>query len=538
MKNSETAVLASPDDVEADGVVATPAAAGGLDPLDTFARRHLGSSADDVATMLETMAVGSVDELIDRTIPAGIRLDGALELAGLDLNRPLGEAACLERLRRYAGENEVYTSMIGMGYYGTVTPPVILRNVLEDPRWYTPYTPYQAEIAQGRLEALINFQTVVADLTGLPLAGASLLDEATAAAEAMAMCHNIAGGKRPRFLVADDCHPQTIAVVRTRGESMGIMVEVRSRKSEVRNGELKSDKSSDFRLPTSDFEDVCGILLQYPATDGRIGDYRKLAEAAHDAGALVVAATDLLACTLIEPPGDWGADIAVGTSQRFGVPMGYGGPHAAFLSTREQYARKTPGRIIGVSKDASGGTAYRMAIQTREQHIKRDKATSNICTAQVLLAIVAGFYAVYHGPEGLKAIAERVHRLTRAMAAGLRKLGYEVVHDRYFDTLAVRFRSADALIDAAASKRINLRKLDNTTVTLSLDETTTEADLRDLFAALAFDSGQGPHPRPARRPRRRRPPFVIRHSCFVIPHPPRLPPLPHRARTACVTWLG
>ena len=468
-----------------------PAAApAGFDALDTFPRRHLGSAAADVAAMLDTVGVDSIDELIDRTIPPGIRLDGPLDLAGLDPDRPLGEAACLERLRRYADENEVYTSMIGMGYYGTITPPVILRNVLENPRWYTPYTPYQAEIAQGRLEALINFQTVVADLTGLPLAGASLLDEATAAAEAMAMCHNIAGGKRPRFLIAADCHPQTIAVVRTRGESMGISVEVRSTRGEVRNEEESSSDTSQDAFRTSDFENVCGILLQYPATDGRIADYAALTEAAHGAGALVVAATDLLACTLITPPGEWGADIAVGSSQRFGVPMGYGGPHAAFLSTREQYARKMPGRLIGVSKDTHGDTAYRMAIQTREQHIKRDKATSNICTAQVLLAIVAGFYAVYHGPDGLRRLAERVHRLTRAAAAGLRALGFEVLHDDFFDTLAVRFRSADALIEAAAAKRINLRKLDNTTVTLSLDETTTEADLRDLFAALAFNSGQ------------------------------------------------
>ncbi|MEL7086917.1 MAG: glycine dehydrogenase (aminomethyl-transferring), partial [Planctomycetota bacterium] len=445
-----------------------------LAPLDSFARRHHGQTEADLRAMLEVVGIGSVDALIEQTIPRNIRLDGPMRLEGLDDAAPLGESAASTKLKAYADQNRPMTSMIGMGYHGTITPPVILRNVLENPNWYTPYTPYQAEIAQGRLEALLNFQTMVSDLVGLPLAGASLLDEATAAAEAMAMCFNIARQKKSRFFVADDCHPQTIAVVRTRARGLGIEVVV---------GKAEGWLSLGFEE-----EDVCGILLQYPATDGRIHDYAALTAKAHEHGALVVAATDLLACCLITPPGEWGADIAVGSAQRFGVPMGYGGPHAAFLATREKYARKMPGRLIGVSQDAHGHPALRMAIQTREQHIKRDKATSNICTAQALLANIAGFYAVYHGPDGLKAIARRVHRLTGAAAEGLRGLGYEVVATKVFDTLAVRFRSADVLIDAAAERGINLRKLDETTVALSLDETTTRQDLRELFAVFAFDS--------------------------------------------------
>jgi len=444
-----------------------------LAPLDTFARRHMGLSDADRQAMLDTIGAGSIEALIDQTVPRDIRLKGELQLAGLSAEQPLGEAAGLTLLQKYADLNKPMTSMIGMGYHGTITPPVILRNVLENPLWYTPYTPYQAEIAQGRLEALLNFQTMVSDLVGLPLAGASLLDEATAAAEAMAMCFNVARQKKTKFFVADDCHPQTIAVVKTRASGLGIDIHV--------------GPAFDVDLSGEDF---CGILLQYPATDGTIHDYAALAAKAHEHGSLVVAATDLLACCLITPPGEWGADIAVGSSQRFGVPMGYGGPHAAFLATEEKYARKMPGRLIGVSKDAHGNLAYRMAIQTREQHIKRDKATSNICTAQVLLAITAGFYATYHGPEGLKAIAQRVHRLTGAAAEGLRSLGYEIASTNFFDTLTVKFRSADALLEAAVAQGINLRKLDDTTVALSLDETTTPEILRDLFTAFAFDSGQ------------------------------------------------
>ena len=376
---------------------ACPQAAGGsLAPLDTFARRHHGQTDADLRAMLDVVGVGSLDALIEQTVPKDIRLDTPMQLEGLDDAAPLGEWGALAKLKAYAETNRPMTSMIGMGYHGTITPPVILRNVLENPNWYTPYTPYQAEIAQGRLEALLNFQTMVSDLVGLPLAGASLLDEATAAAEAMAMCFNVARQKKAKFFVADDCHPQTIAVVKTRAEGLGIEVVTGSPRME----------SVGFES-----EDYCGILLQYPNTYGAIEDYTSLTAQAHEHGALVVAATDLLACCLITPPGEWGADIAVGSAQRFGVPMGYGGPHAAFLATQEKYARKMPGRLIGVSKDVHGNLALRMAIQTREQHIKRDKATSNICTAQALLANIAGFYAVYHGPDGLKRIARRVHEL-------------------------------------------------------------------------------------------------------------------------------
>ncbi|MEM6459424.1 MAG: aminomethyl-transferring glycine dehydrogenase [Planctomycetota bacterium] len=462
--------MPSQTETKSTGRVASP-----LTDLDTFERRHHGLPEADEQAMLDVVGVGSVDVLIEQTVPRDIRLDGPLRLAGLSDETPLGESAALARLREYAERNEVKTSLIGMGYHGTITPPVILRSVIENPNWYTPYTPYQAEIAQGRLEALLNFQTMVSDLVGLPLAGASLLDEATAAAEAMAMCFSIGRQKKRRLYVAEDCHPQTVSVVRTRAEGLGIEVVVGSPRME----------SVGF-----EGEDYCGVLLQYPATDGRVGDYAALTAKAHEHGALVVAATDLLACCLITPPGEWGADIAVGSAQRFGVPMGYGGPHAAFLATQEKHARKMPGRLIGVSKDAHGDPALRMAIQTREQHIKRDKATSNICTAQALLANVAGFYAVYHGPDGLRAIARRVHDLTRAAAAGLTKLGYEVGGGPYFDTIAVRFRSADALVEAAAGHGLNLRKLDDTTVGLSFDETTTPGTLERVFAAFAFGSGQ------------------------------------------------
>lgn len=413
--------------------------------------------------MLDAVGVGSVEALIDQTIPQDIRLDGPMRLEGLDDAAPLGESAALEKLRAYADANQPMTSMIGMGYHGTITPPVILRNVLENPNWYTPYTPYQAEISQGRLEALLNFQTMVSDLVGLPLAGASLLDEATAAAEAMAMCFNVARQKKAKFFVAHDCHPQTIAVVRTRATGLGIDVVV-------------GDTDTFDPAP----EDFCGILLQYPATDGCINDYAALTARAHEHGALVVAATDLLACCLITPPGEWGADIAVGSAQRFGVPMGYGGPHAAFLATQEKYARKMPGRLIGVSKDAHGNLALRMAIQTREQHIKRDKATSNICTAQALLANIAGFYAVYHGPEGLRAIAQRVRSLTVALVEGLWALGYEITAGEFggefFDTVCVHIKpgSAQELVNDAESQGLNFRDFnDGQRVGISLDEKTT-----------------------------------------------------------------
>lgn len=433
-----------------------------LDPTDIFLNRHIGPTDDELDEMARVCGFESVDALIDATVPDAIRMQEPLKLG-----MPQGEYDMLSRLKEMSRKNKVYKSFIGMGYHGTIIPPVILRKVLENPRWYTPYTPYQAEIAQGRLEALLNFQTMVSDLTGLPLSGASLLDEGTAAAEAMAMCHGIARGKRPIFICAEDVHPQTIAVLQTRCESMGV--------------ELRIARGDNFELS----DQVSGVLVQYPNTWGQVKDYDALTQQVHDAGALLVVATDLLALTLLKAPGEFndgkGADIAIGSSQRFGVPMGFGGPHAAFLATKEAYARKMPGRIIGVSKDAHGNPAFRMALQTREQHIRRDKATSNICTAQVLLAIIAGFYAVYHGPSGLKSIATRVHAATRALVAGLTQLGRNVKTDTYFDTIVVEVSDAEAIHALAAKFELNLRRIGPTHVGIALDETTTRDDLTALL---------------------------------------------------------
>ncbi|MFG0284863.1 MAG: aminomethyl-transferring glycine dehydrogenase [Phycisphaerales bacterium JB039] len=450
---------------------AAAAASVGLHPLDDFAPRHLGPSDADIDAMLDLLGFDSLDALTDAAVPAAIRSDRPL-----DLPAALTESEALARLRACAGQNQVFRSFIGMGYSGTITPGVILRNILENPGWYTQYTPYQAEISQGRLEALLNFQTMIADLTALPLAGASLLDEATAAAEAMAMCHSVAP-KRGVFVIAADCHPQTIGVVRTRAHSLGIELVVAPATSGASGGKP-------LDLDGIDLGAVCGVLVQYPTTDGRIECYEDIAARVHDAGALVVCAADLLALTLIRPPGEWGADIAVGSAQRFGVPMGFGGPHAAYIATRDAYARKMPGRIIGVSKDAYGNTALRMAIQTREQHIKRERATSNICTAQALLAIMASMYAVYHGPHGLRRIAERVHLLTQTLRAGLLGAGHEIAEDLVFDTLRIRpaTRSADELLKAARGHRINLRNFGDGTVGISLDEATTAQDITDLLA--------------------------------------------------------
>jgi len=437
-----------------------------FDPLaacDTFPERHLGPSPDDVREMLATVGARSLDGLIDETVPSGIRR------APMSLPEPKGENELLDDLRILAQKNQIYRSFIGMGYYGTITPAVIQRNILENPVWYTAYTPYQAEIAQGRLEALLNFQTLVADLTGLPLANASLLDEGTAAAEAMHMCAAFAKGGANGFWVADDCHPQTIAVVRTRAAAVGIDVVV------------GPADAADFG------GGVFGVLLQYPTSDGRVRDYAPLAKRAHDAGAMVVVAADLLALALLRPPGEFGADVAVGSSQRFGVPVGFGGPHAAFLATKDEFKRQMPGRIIGISKDAEGRPAYRMALQTREQHIRREKATSNICTAQVLLAVMASMYAVYHGPGGLRRIARRIHGLTTLLALGLRRLGLDVGEDPFFDTLRVRLapgRGAKALA-AAREKRINLRSYDDGSVGISFDETTLPRHLGRIFDAFA-----------------------------------------------------
>ena len=434
-------------------------------PTDLFVHRHVGPTRRDEMQMLESIGCASIDQLIDATVPADIRLKQPLKL-----DNPRSEHETLQHLKTIADKNAVSRSMIGMGYHGTITPAPIQRNILENPLWYTAYTPYQAEISQGRLEALLNFQTMVSDLTSLPLANASLLDEATAAAEAMAMCHAIARQKKPMFLVADDCHPQTIAVVRTRAASMGI--------------EVRTFDSQAHGLQSVVVEDACGLLVQYPTTDGRIEDYAPLAEKAHLAGALLVAACDILSLVLLKPPGEWGADIAIGSTQRFGVPMGYGGPHAAYMATHEKHVRKMPGRIVGVSKDAHGHRAYRLAIQTREQHIKRDRATSNICTAQVLPAVLAGMYAVYHGPDGLKRIAQQVHASAETIANSLKDSGHDVYDAPFFDTVKVHVKDTDALLDAACEQGINLRRLDTQTICINVDETTTQNDIDHLLKAF------------------------------------------------------
>src|SRR6267378_1347688 len=435
---------------------------------ESFVPRHVGPDEQDVAEMLKTLGFASLDALINATIPRKIRLR-----QGLSLPKGLTELEVLTYFRALAARNQVFRSFIGMGYSDCVTPPVIQRNILENPGWYTAYTPYQAEIAQGRLEALLTFQTMVSDLTGLEIANASLLDEGTAAAEAMHLTEAVAKHEGTlRYLVDVNCHPQTIAVVRTRAAARGLEIVV-------------SDPDSfDFQSGN-----VIGALLQYPTTDGAIRDYRSLCLRAHAAGALITVATDLLALTLLTPPGEWGADIAVGNSQRFGVPMGYGGPHAAFFATREAHRRHVPGRIIGVSRDAAGRPALRMALQTREQHIRREKATSNICTAQVLLAVMASMYAVYHGPDGLRRIAERVHTLAGLLAQAVTRLGYRVVHSSFFDTLCVEVESwvLPRLLDAARARRINLRVISPTRIGISLDEATTLGDLADLVTAFSLN---------------------------------------------------
>ena len=423
-----------------------------IDP-NSFARRHIGPNEDEVRAMLREVGFESLDSLVEAAVPKNIRLDRELNLP-----EPKSEIEALAELRAISRKNKIAHSFIGCGYSDCITPPVIQRNILENPGWYTAYTPYQAELAQGRLEALLNFQTMITDLTGLEIANASLLDEATAAAEAMALCH-AAVPNRKTFFVADNCHPQTTAVVQTRAKPLGITI--------------KTGDYSRFKFDDT----VFGALVQYPATDGAIYDYTDFIKQAHDAGALAVVAADILALTLLKPPGEFGADVAVGNTQRFGVPLGFGGPHAAYFATRDQYKRHMPGRLVGVSHDAEGRPAYRLALQTREQHIRRDKATSNICTAQVLLAVIASMYAVYHGPRGLRAIAERVHRLTSQLADGLRRLGLKITHENFFDTIRVEVESSALTLEHAQKADCDLRALGPHAVGISFHETTTPRDL-------------------------------------------------------------
>lgn len=436
---------------------------------DAFAWRHLGPNPTDISAMLAVLGYDSLDGLIDEAVPASIRLNHPLKLAA-----GLSEVEALAQLKAIATQNRVCRSYIGQGYYDCLTPPVIQRNILENPGWYTAYTPYQAEIAQGRLEALLNFQTMIADLTGLDIANASLLDEGTAAAEAMSMALGLCKTKAMAFFVSADCHPQTIEVVQTRAWPLGIEVIV-----------------GDHRQPLA--APVFGALLQYPATDGRIYDYRAFIDEVHTQGGLAIVATDLLSLTLLTPPGEFGADVAIGNSQRFGVPLGFGGPHAAFFATRQAYQRQIPGRIVGASKDSQGKPALRLALQTREQHIRRDKATSNICTAQVLLAVIASMYAVYHGPAGLKAIAQRVQRYSQALADGLIQQGYAVEGQPRFDTLVVTSDRGAAIVAAAEAAGVNLRHLGPDAsgadrLAISLDEATTPAELQQLLNLFAPDA--------------------------------------------------
>ena len=426
--------------------------------IDSFARRHIGPNEEEVGAMLREVGFDSLGALIDATVPKDIRLKRQLNLP-----EAKSEGEALTELRAIAQKNKIARSFIGAGYYDCITPPVIQRNILENPGWYTAYTPYQAEIAQGRLEALLNFQQMIIDLTALDIANASMLDEATAAAEAMALCHAVVPDRKT-FFVADNCHPQTIAVVQTRAKPLGI--------------EIKIGDYSRFKFDSTIF----GALVQYPATDGAIYDYAEFVRKAHDAGALVVVAADILALTLLKPPGEFGADVAVGNTQRFGVPLGFGGPHAAYFATRDEFKRHMPGRLVGVSHDAEGRSAYRLALQTREQHIRRDKATSNICTAEVLLAVIASMYAVYHGPKGLRAIAERVHRLTSRLADGLRALGCTVTHENFFDTVRIEVESSEVTLEHAAKAGCNLRGLGPRAVGISFDETTTPRDIELLMS--------------------------------------------------------
>src|SRR5947209_2901893 len=462
------------------------------DPATTFARRHIGPSPRDVAAMLETVGAKTLDALIGQTLPASIR-----QREPLALGTPLSESEALAHMKELAAQNEVFTSLIGQGYSGTALPPVIQRNILENPAWYTAYTPYQPEISQGRLEALFNFQTMISDLTGLDVANASLLDEATAAAEAMALAERVSQAKTKTFFVDHEVHPQTLAVLRTRAEPLGWSL-------------LVGDPLHDL-----DTADVVGALLQYPGTSGAVRDLGGAIASLRAKGALSIVAADLLALTLLASPGELGADIAVGSAQRFGVPMGYGGPHAAYMAVRDALKRSLPGRLVGLSIDARGAPAYRLALQTREQHIRREKATSNICTAQVLLAVIASMYAVYHGPEGLTQIARNVHRRTAVLAAGLKRLGFALRSENFFDTITVEAGAKrDEIVARAASERINLR-IGETTLGIALDETTTPSVVEAVWRAFGGTLGYGEVERGAREAL----PAELKRATAFLTHP-------------------
>ncbi|WP_086651680.1 aminomethyl-transferring glycine dehydrogenase [Acetobacter cibinongensis] len=461
-------LASGPDRSPASSADSLPAFSGLKTEAGSFVPRHIGPSRQDVATMLEVVGAPTLDALMEQTLPADIRI-----AQPMGIGAGWSEGEVLAHLRKLAGQNQVMTSLIGQGYYGTVLPAVIQRNILENPAWYTAYTPYQPEISQGRLEALLNFQTMITELTGLDIANASLLDEATAAAEAMAMAHRVAKSKATAFFVDAETHPQTLAVLKTRAEPLGIALVVGAPDTDLNAAE------------------VFGALFQYPGTTGALKNPRAAIEALHAAGGIAVMAADPLALTLLTSPGELGADIAIGSTQRFGIPMGFGGPHAAYMAVRDAWKRNLPGRLVGVSVDSQGRPAYRLALQTREQHIRREKATSNICTAQVLLAVIAGMYAVYHGPEGLKAIARRVHGLTTTLAAGLRALGIAVETEHFFDTLTVQVGGGAAdILARARSAGINLRDVGQGRLGLSLDETTTPDTVLAVWSAFCTEQGR------------------------------------------------
>ncbi len=466
-----------------------------LQQSERFVSRHLGPDSHEQSEMLQTLGLGSLAELLDCVVPESIRRHDEMQI-----EPGLGEHATLAKLKRIASKNQVLKSFIGMGYYNTHTPPTIQRNILENPAWYTAYTPYQAEISQGRLEAMLNFQTMVSDLTGLELANASMLDEATACAEAMTLCQRMSKSKGKVFFVADDCHPQNIEVVRTRAEPLGIEVVVGN----------PADGFADY--------DLFGVLLQYPGTYGEVLDFTDIIEQAHAKKALVIMSADLLALTILKTPAEMGADVAVGNTQRFGVPLGYGGPHAAYMATKDQFKRSMPGRLIGVSLDSRGEKAYRLALQTREQHIRREKATSNICTAQALLAVMASMYAVYHGAEGLTKIAYRMHRFTQVFAAGLKTLGFDVQNGCYFDTLKVGVAGkANNIAHNAVEGGYNLRTIDADTLGISFDETTTQQDIETLWQVFAADRADDLSIAEV-EVEEALPPSLLRHSEFLT-HP-------------------